>query len=68
MLCDNYPWSQADVINMKYFVTSEKRFVPLICDEHLGYLFTKNIVARFSKIEMEVLQPKEWVKGNDVQK
>lgn len=54
---------------MKYFNSSEQRFVPLTCGEQLGLLFGLNVGTRFGKIHINVLQtPKEWEKGEGVQK
>ena len=41
-LCSEYPWSHADAVELRYFDSTEQRFVPLSCDEHLGLLFTLN--------------------------
>lgn len=63
-----YPWSSADAVEMKYFNTSEQRFLPLTCEEHLGFLFGLDGGSRFGKIHIDVLQPrKEQDKGKGVQ-
>ena len=34
-----YPWSDADAVELSHFSSTEQRFLPLTCDEHLGLLF-----------------------------
>lgn len=66
-LCVDYPWSHGNVVYIKYFNSSEEIFVPLTCDEHLGYLFGLNAGTSFGTIHIEVLQPpKECEKGKGV--
>ncbi|KAE8775481.1 40S ribosomal protein S5-1 [Hordeum vulgare] len=55
-LCCEYPWSPGDVVELRYFDSTEQRFVPLTCDEHLGLLFSLNADIRFYKIHISVLQ------------
>ena len=65
----SYGWSPADAVELKFFSSTEQKFLPLTCDEHLGLLFTLNAERRFGKILIEVLQPhNEHDKGKDVQK
>ena len=67
-LCSQYPWSNADAVELQYFNSSEQRFLPLTCDENLRLLFTLNADSRFGKIRIDVLQPcKARVKGKRVQ-
>jgi hypothetical protein len=56
-LCSDYPLSQADDVELKYFDSSEQKFVPLTCDEHVEILFAMNAPSRFRKIQIDVLQP-----------
>ena len=55
-LCCEYPWSPADAVELRYFDSTEQRFLPLTCDEHLGLLFSLNADSRFGKIHIGVLQ------------
>ena len=65
----SYGWSPTDVVELKIFSSTEQKFLPLTCDEHLGLLFTLNVERRFGKILIEVLQPRnEHDKGKVVQK
>ena len=54
-----YPWSPADAVELRYFDSTEQRFVPLTCDEHLGLLFSLNADSRFGKIHIGVLQARK---------
>ena len=54
-----YPWSPADVVELRYFDSTEQKFVPLTCDEHLGLLFSLNVDSRFGKIHIGVLQARK---------
>ena len=58
-LCCEYPWSPADAVELRYFDSTEQRFVPLTCDEHLGLLFSLNADSRFGKIHIGVLQARK---------
>ena len=63
-LCNTYPWSDADAVELSYFNCDEQKFLPLTCDEHMGLLFTLNAGSRFGKIQVDVLQPgAQQVKG-----
>ncbi|KAE8779025.1 hypothetical protein D1007_47979 [Hordeum vulgare] len=42
-----YPWNPADAVELRYFESTEQRFLPLICDEHLGLLFSLNADSHF---------------------
>ena len=53
-----YTWSDCDAVELKYFNSNEKRFVPLTCDEHVGMLFSLSAESRFGKIHIDVLQPR----------
>jgi hypothetical protein len=65
----SYGWSPADAVELKFFSSTEQKFLPLTCDEYLGLLFTLNAESRFGKILIEVLQPRnERDKGKVVQK
>ena len=67
MLSLSYPWSDADVVELSYFSSTEQRFLTLTCDEHLGLLFSLNASSRFGKLHIDVLQPRaELVKGMGV--
>ena len=35
-LRSQYPWSDADAVHLYYFSSTEQKFLPLTCDEHLG--------------------------------
>ena len=48
-LCCEYPCSPGDVVELRYFDSTDQRFVPLTCDEHLGLLFSLNADSRFVK-------------------
>ena len=54
-LCCEYPWSPADAVELRYFDSTEQRFVPITCDEHLGLLFSLNANNHFGKILIGVL-------------
>ena len=58
-LCCEYPWSPADVVELRYVDNAEQRFVPLTCDEHLELLFSLNVDSRFGKIHIGVLQARK---------
>ena len=58
-LCCEYPWSPADAVELRYFDSTEQRFLPLTCDEHLGLLFSLNADSRFGKIHIGVLQARK---------
>ena len=58
-LCSKYPWSPADAVELRYFNSTEQRFVPLTCDEHLGLLFSLNADTHFGKIHISVLQARK---------
>ncbi|KAK1620490.1 hypothetical protein QYE76_026007 [Lolium multiflorum] len=49
---DNYTWSSLDAVHFEYFNNSEGRFVPLISEEDLGFLFAAS--CRFGKIRIHV--------------
>ena len=67
-LCRQYPWSDADAVELYYFSSTQHTFLPLTCDEHLGLLFTLNADSKFGKIRINVLQPRrERDKGKGVQ-
>ena len=51
----SYGWSPANVVELKFFSSTEQKYPPPTCDEHLGLLFTLNVESRFSKILIEVL-------------
>ncbi|KAE8800197.1 hypothetical protein D1007_24349 [Hordeum vulgare] len=53
-----YGWTEADVVELKYFNSVEQKIVPLTCDEHLGLLFTLNAQRCFGKILVDLLQPR----------
>ena len=53
-LHSDYGWSPSDAGELSYFNSSDQRFVPLICDEHLGLLFSLNADNRFAKINIDV--------------
>ena len=55
-LCCEYPWSPADAVELRNFDSTEQRFVPLTCDEHLGLQFSLNADNHFGKIHSSVLQ------------
>jgi hypothetical protein len=55
-LYSDYPWSPADVVELKYVDSSEQKFVPLTCDEHVENLFGLNAGSHFGKIQIDVLQ------------
>ena len=65
-----YGWTDADAVELKYFSSSEQKFVPLTCDEHLELLFATGAESRFGKILVEVLRPRgtDRDKGKGVQK
>ena len=58
-LCCEYPWSPADAVELRYFDSTEQRFVPLTCDEHLGLLFSLNADNHFGKIHIGVIQARK---------
>ena len=58
-LCCEYLWSPVDAVELRYFDSTEQRFVPLTCDEHLGLLFSLNADSRFGKIDIGVLQARK---------
>ena len=58
-LCCEYPWSPTDVVELRYFDSTEQRFLPLTCDEHLGLLFSLIADSRFDKIHIGVLQARK---------
>ena len=68
-LCCEYPWSPADVVELRYFDSTKQRFVPLTCDEHLGLLFSLNADNHFGKIHISLLQVRKQhiPKGKGVQ-
>jgi hypothetical protein len=58
VLCNTYPWSDADAVELSYFNSDKQRFLPLTCDEHMGLLFTLNAGRRFGKLQIDVVQPR----------
>ena len=58
-LCCEYPWNPANAVELRYFDSTEQRFLPLTCDEHLGLLFSLNADSRFGKIHIGVLQARK---------
>ncbi|KAE8818050.1 hypothetical protein D1007_04151 [Hordeum vulgare] len=67
-LINTYPWSDADAVELNYFSSDEKRFLPLTCDDHMPLLFAGIAGCRFGKLQIDVLQPRvERVKGKGVQ-
>ena len=48
----------ADAVELKYFSSTEQKFIPLTCDEHLGLLFSLNVERRFGKIHIDTTRKK----------
>jgi hypothetical protein len=55
-LRNTFPWSDADVVELKYFNSDEKIFLPLTCNEHMRLLFNQTIGSRLGNVQIEVLQ------------
>ena len=45
----SYTWSDCDTVELKYFNSTEKRFVPLTCDEHVGMLFSLSAESQIGR-------------------